>query len=331
MISFIICSHKAPSELFDCLATVAQQTHDVAWEVIVVNNGFSPDAERKIEKFAEEHGIRERLKLVREAAPGLGFARVRGFRGAAGAWLVLLDDDNTIAPDFCRQLKVILTEHPTLGGITPLVSPVWERKPPAWLVDYGVQCLSYNEPELCRRFPGERFFPAEEFAAAPRPPGGGMVIHQSVAAAYLESASNPARLALARTGNSLMGCEDHDIWGGLSELHFDVLVTDRLKVCHHISAQRLRMNYLLRLCYGMEYSYTILRRMQGTPARGSGAAETGKTLLTMLRLVKIGLTEPSAPFARQLLYVAREAGRYAAERKQIQPEKPFAQTLQDSN
>jgi len=50
------------------------------------------------------------------------------------------------------NFQELLTEYPSVGGISPKVSPVWEKEPPAWLLEYGLYCLSYNEPKLVKQF-----------------------------------------------------------------------------------------------------------------------------------------------------------------------------------
>ena len=137
-----------------------------------------------------------------------------------------------------------------------------------------------------------------------------MIIHRKVAEYYLSTADQPARLALERTGDSLVGCQDEDIWRGIKPSRLDVLVTDRLQVQHHIPAARLRKKYLLRLNFQMAFSYAVLGRLLGeTPAvrMATLLRETFWMLVRVLRdFVFHGRTHP---FWQQALFVARELGR----------------------
>ena len=144
MVSFLICSHKAPPSLDDTLASLSRQTRAVPFEVLLINNGFAATEEQRLVKLAATLGLAEHFQIHREPIPGLGFARKCGFQRARGEWLVMLDDDNTVDPDFLSNLQRSCAKYPNLGGITPCVSPVWERTPPEWLVEFGASCLSYN-------------------------------------------------------------------------------------------------------------------------------------------------------------------------------------------
>jgi glycosyltransferase involved in cell wall biosynthesis len=314
MTSFIICSHTAPPTLFACLESIAAQSRDAVWEVVVVNNGFSAEAEQRIVGFAAEHGMEERLCIVEEPTPGLGFARRRGFEAARGGWFVLLDDDNTIAPDFCTELDRAIAAHEGIGGITPAVIPAWEKEPPEWLAAFGVNYLSYNAPGS--DWPSQdEFFPAGVHAL--RPPGGGMIVHRSVVAAYLARADDPFRLALARTRTSLVGCEDHDLWRSVSQLRMAVLVSARLRVWHHIPASRLLPAYLLRLTHAMAWSYTVLRRLDaGCP--GPDWPRVRAKILSVLRLAKMALfSSRHAPLLECALRASSELGDIAGEFKRL--------------
>ncbi len=320
MFSFIICTHKAPASLNDTLASLAVQTREWPFEILLINNGFPACDEERLMQLASRLGLSEYFRIHREPTPGLGFARRSAFQQARGDWLVLLDDDNTIGAEFLSTLERCCVGNPNLGGITACVSPVWEQTPPAWLIEFGASCLSYNQPSAFRIRPFERTFPAAEFREACRPPGGGMIIHRRVADYYLQTAGHPARLALERTGESLVGCQDEDIWRGIKPLKMDVLVTDRLQVEHHIPRTRLRKNYLLRLNFEMAYSYVVLDRLLGNISVQTPAALVRASFWTLVRAARdFLLHREKYPFWHQVLFVARELGRVKGHLKKIAP------------
>ena len=262
-VSFIICSHKAPATLHDTLRSIAGQSGLDSAEVILVNNGFSAQKEDSIRQFMNSHGRGVEFQIVREATPGLGFARRRGFTAANGQFLVLLDDDNTLGRDFLSHLLDVIGRFPDVGGICPIVEPVWERRPDDWLVDFGRLCLSYNADGKYRPPFRERYWPPGEAHKAMRPPGGGMIIHRKVALDYMERVKDPKRIALARQPKSLVGCEDEDIFSGVARLGLGVYFTSCLRVFHSIPISRIQFTYLVRLNYQMLYSYGVLGRIAG--------------------------------------------------------------------
>ena len=303
----------------DTVRSLGRQEAQNTAEVIVVNNGFPEERAAALEKHAAECGWTAPFRVVPEPIPGLGYSRKRGFLEAKGDWFVLLDDDNTVDPDFLMRLNEKIEAHPGLGGITAMVSPVWEEQPPEWLVQFGAHCLSYNEPSTFQHRPLEQFFPSGTAARAHRPPGGGMIIHRSVAESYLKTSDNPLHLALERTGDSLVGCQDQEIWLNIHTIGRGVLMTDALKVRHHIPKSRLARKYLLRLNYQMAYSYRVLDRLLAPSNPRPFLADFGHRLLQSARHLKIGLTK--GPLFLHLIEIARDFGNFSGGRKHL-PSRP---------
>jgi glycosyltransferase involved in cell wall biosynthesis len=314
-ITFIICSHRAPDSILDTIRSLGRQQRQETAELVLVNNGFSATRASALLEHAATSGLACPFRIVPEPIPGLGYSRRRGFLEAKGEWLVLLDDDNTVEDDFLAQLNRKLDAHPDIGGITALVSPVWEETPPDWLAVFGCNCLSYNVHSTFKNRPLEKHFPSGETERAERPPGGGMVIHRSVAASYLKHADDPLRLSLARTGTSLVGCEDADMWGCIPPLGRSVLVTDALRVHHHIPKSRLDKKYLLRLNYQMAYSYALLERLLNPAPLKPLLPDLGHRLLQTARHLKIGLTR--GPLLQHLIEIARDLGNFKGSRKSL--------------
>lgn len=257
--SFLICSHRAPDSIRVTLRSVLNQMNADDAEVIVVNNGFSPTQEKELKSYIETFLASAWVSFLDEPRSGLGNARITGFHSCSGSYIVLLDDDNYIAPDFLQQLRQIVAEHPHMGGICPLVLADWETAPDDWLRDFGRFCLSYNASGRFRPEIEEMEWDATQYDSAIKPPGGGMIIHRNVVDAYMKNADDPNRISLSRQPDSLVGCEDYDLYSFVRELSLSSLFTDRLRVFHRIPAYRLELRYLIRLNLQMIYSFGILR------------------------------------------------------------------------
>jgi glycosyltransferase involved in cell wall biosynthesis len=258
-LSIIICTHKAPIIINSTIESIISQNDITMVELVIVNNGFSFEREQELHKILNG---KISYTIVHEPAPGLGPARRKGFASAQGDYFILLDDDNTLAPGFVETLIGLIKQYPELGGVCPIVEPVWEVTPPEWLQDFGRLCLSYN---ACGRFRPqftEKYWAPHEVTECLRPPGGGMVIRREVALHYLETVNDPNRIALARQPNSLVGCEDLDIFSGVADLGLGVVFSDSLKVYHHIPKIRITAGYLTRLNYQMIRSFGMLCAMK---------------------------------------------------------------------
>jgi glycosyltransferase involved in cell wall biosynthesis len=308
MISIIICTHKAPPSISELFHSLAQQTLKSGYEIILVNNGFSDVRAAEITAYVRQLGLNDQLRIVREAIPGLSYARRKGFLEAKGEWFLLLDDDNSIRPDFLESFGKIVRSDNSLGGITPVITPVWEKEPPLWMQLIGLTCLSYNQlPSYQPTNQSKRYEP-NEFDRAPHAPGGGMMIHRDCVVRYLNDGGS-TRLGLGRKGNSLMSGEDFDLWCQIPVVHRSILATDSLQAYHHIPVDRLERRYLLRLNFQLARSYVMLSRMTGRqPQPFFSRFNLVRIKCAMQHLVRHPKPYPQAPFFVRILLFARQAG-----------------------
>jgi glycosyltransferase involved in cell wall biosynthesis len=274
-------------------------------ELVIVNNGFSSEREQELHKILND---KISYNIVRESAPGLGPARRKGFASAQGDYFVLLDDDNTLAPGFVETLIGLIKQYSELGGVCPIVEPVWEVTPPEWLQDFGRLCLSYNACGKFRPQFTEKYWPPHEIKECLRPPGGGMVIRREVALHYLETVNDPNRIALARQPDSLVGCEDEDIFSGVTDLGLGVVFSDRLKVYHHIPKIRITAGYLTRLNYQMIRSFGMLCAMKRTNGYFEYVSEALLAFMRDLRSYLIVFIKNNKPLLQLFLELTRALG-----------------------
>ena len=93
--------------------------------------------------------------MVREEKLGLTFARLRGFAEAKGELIVMVDDDNVLAPDYLETAVRIAHEHPTLGAFGGKCLPEFEVKPDSWLEARGKGLGLRDRGEEPQLFPEE--------------------------------------------------------------------------------------------------------------------------------------------------------------------------------
>jgi glycosyltransferase involved in cell wall biosynthesis len=255
-ISINICSWQAPPLLDQTLASIAGQKGLEHAETILVNNGFAPERATQLQK---RHGF---LRIVDEPVTGHVHARRTGFRASRGEFILCLDDDNFLRDDFLPLLLDLIGRHSNLGCIRPVIVPVWEAPPPEWLKEYGLYCLSYTHlaPPVGEVLNGERISAYPDFLHWGRPPGGGMIIHRSLAENYLSS-SEASHLRLGQTGHRAGGSEDIDILDRLPLTGRDGAFCERLVVYHHIPRRRTEIPYLLRLNFQRNRDCAICERL----------------------------------------------------------------------
>ena len=92
-VSIIIPVYNHAQWLPDAISSALNQT--VPCEVIVVNDG-SPDNTSEVAKMFD-------VKLIEKENGGLSSARNAGIKEATGEWILTLDADDKIAPDFVEK------------------------------------------------------------------------------------------------------------------------------------------------------------------------------------------------------------------------------------
>jgi glycosyltransferase involved in cell wall biosynthesis len=241
-LSVLIPAHNPRAEFIGrVLAALRAQTLPLCqWELLLIDNASTP-------AVTVDLSWHPRARIVREPVLGLTAARLAGFSAAQGDWLVLVDDDNVLAPDYLGQILALTAAHPRLGSGSGCVrlefQPGAIPPPPAW-----------------RGFLAERTCTTPQISRDPghngsTPWGAGMFIRREVAEAYAHHARNdPRRLQLDLQGGQLVYGGDTDIAFTGCDLGFDKGVFPQLQLDHLIPASRCTREYLIRAAEGHGYS-----------------------------------------------------------------------------
>lgn len=112
-ISVIIPAHNAAKTLLETLDSVRKQTRE-AWEAIVVDDGSSDETVAIATSIAAQDS---RFRVVSQAQGGVSVARNHGIRLAQYDWLLFLDADDWIAPNFLEKMTAALSEQPQSGWV----------------------------------------------------------------------------------------------------------------------------------------------------------------------------------------------------------------------
>lgn len=112
-VSVIIPAHNAADTIVETLSSLSAQTFD-AWEAIVVDDGSSDATADRVAPFAEHDG---RFRLLHQPQSGVSEARNAGVRAARFDWLLFLDADDWIVPEYLERMTRVLTADHTLDGV----------------------------------------------------------------------------------------------------------------------------------------------------------------------------------------------------------------------
>ncbi|MBR8835805.1 MAG: glycosyltransferase family 2 protein [Stigonema ocellatum SAG 48.90 = DSM 106950] len=255
LISVIIPTHNPNQISFEkTLCGLREQTLEQnIWELSVIDNATDDPKYIPSFNFSWHSSC---ARVIREDHLGLTRARLAGIQASQGDYLVFVDDDNVLHPNFLKNVSRIFQEYPNLGAIGGKSLPEFEVEPEPWMKNFWI-CLALRDlgEEIqiyswCDASNIEKQHPS--FA----PIGAGMVLQRSAAQLYVNSVlEDPVRLALDRTGRSLQSGGDCDINLTLLDAGWGVGYFPQLQLTHLIAANRLTKDYLARLNFASSHSW----------------------------------------------------------------------------
>ena len=259
-ISVIIPTHNpnVPRLRATMAGLAAQTLAGSDWEVILVDNRSEPPVDLANLGKLPSPGTR----VVAEPRLGLTHARIAGIRSAAGGIIVMVDDDNVLAPGYLSEVARIFSGNPGLGAAGGRSRPVFERTPEPWKSEFF--------PLLAVRDLGEQPILGGGFTGARReyppfaPIGAGMAIRREPAVAWADSiGSDPRRGALDRSGGQLVSGGDNDIVMSVLESGLGVGYFPGLSLDHLIPAGRTENLYLGRINHAIQRSWVQVLAIHG--------------------------------------------------------------------
>lgn len=250
-LSVIIPTHNPHrGRLERTLAGLRAQTLPVErWETILVDNASVPP----VDAVPVAPSAPANIRIVREAQLGLTPARRRGLSEAKGEFIVFVDDDNVLAPDYLERVLEIFAREPKLGAAGGRSVPEFEAPPPAWVREFDdlLACRDLGERELIATLRGPDSPERDRYPAC-APIGAGMAVRRDAVAGWLAAADNSLP---DRRGNELSSSGDNDLVLSILRDGWSVGYFPSLRLTHLIPAGRTQRDYLARLSRGIARSW----------------------------------------------------------------------------
>jgi glycosyltransferase involved in cell wall biosynthesis len=256
-VSVIIPAHNSNLDrLRRTLAALQGQTLPAeSWETILVDNASTTFP--SMGAWADVRPVN--LRVVRESKLGLTYARMCGFNESAGDFLVLVDDDNELAPDYLEQVLEIFAKHPEVGMVGGKSIPWFEVEPAPWAREFL--------PLLAVRDLGDELQISSGLrpAGAQRnqyplcaPIGAGMALRRAAWEAWIKARKESATVLSDRRGAELTSGGDNDIVFCAMHAGWEVGYFPQLALQHLIPGGRVEAAYLERLNRGIQKSWMQL-------------------------------------------------------------------------
>jgi glycosyltransferase involved in cell wall biosynthesis len=115
LVSVIIPAYNAAVFIRDTIQSVLDQTY-TNWEMLVVNDGSTDQTAAICGEFTDT-----RIKLIQQHNTGVARARNNGLARSAGEYVVFLDADDIMTPEFLAARVEVLHKQETFGFVGGMI------------------------------------------------------------------------------------------------------------------------------------------------------------------------------------------------------------------
>lgn len=261
-VAVIVPTCSPHPERFDrTLAGLLAQTLPAAeWEAVVVDNTpHLPIDPATVTRLAPH------FRVVREPQLGLTFARRAGLQATSAPFVVFVDDDNVIAPEYLAHVVRLFATHDRIGALGGKSVPEFEQPPAPWQAEFFPMLALRDLGAAPQWSNGLRPAGSERNVyPSAAPIGAGMALRRTAVEAWLSEAA--ASSLPDRRGDELTSGGDNDIVFSVLESGWQVGYFPELELTHIIPARRLDSAYLARLNRGIQQSWMrVLTKHDANP------------------------------------------------------------------
>lgn len=124
LISFIVPVYNSERYIDKCINSILNQTVG-DFEIIIIDDGSKDNSLKKCKKYQSENG---NVKVFSQKNQGVSVARNNGLIKSTGKWIIFVDSDDEIAPDYIESALPYINNY----------------KYDLIVFDYGVSRKEYN-------------------------------------------------------------------------------------------------------------------------------------------------------------------------------------------
>ena len=219
-ISVIVCTYNRADWLREAIESLTKlETEGYTYEVLVVDNASSDNTPEVVKQAADNAACV--IRYVREAEPGVSFARNRGLEESEATWIAFFDDDEIAESDWLLQLMKAAKEQDVKivgGGVRLKLDEGSDRKLQPW-VRVMLGCTETMGPQM---YDGKRV-----------PTTGNMLIHTEIF----------EKIGMFRT-DLVEGGEDTDVYHRARKIGYEAYHAPEALTHHQIPPFRIEPKYL---------------------------------------------------------------------------------------
>ena len=106
LVTIIIPAHNSEKYIIKCLKSLQMQSYDNI-EIIIINDGSTDQTQNLIDDFIKTD---KRFCLINQENAGVSSARNHGIKLSKGKYLIFVDSDDYVAPDYVETLTTLMEQ-----------------------------------------------------------------------------------------------------------------------------------------------------------------------------------------------------------------------------
>lgn len=235
--SIIICCYNSALRLPETLRALAQQqipAHSkFPVEVLVLDNVSKDDTTAVASAIVSAPDFPHSGKVLYAAEPGKSRALELGLTQAKYRYVVIVDDDNSLNPDYLALAWAIMEGNSQIGALGGVGIPVSAQPWPEWFprfaIDYAAAPQATHSGDITQ---------TNQFVY-----GAGMVLRQS---AWQDVKSQGFKSLVTEVRGNKPSGEDNEMCYALVLGGYKIWYDARLRFQHFIPSERLSWKYLVK-------------------------------------------------------------------------------------
>jgi glycosyltransferase involved in cell wall biosynthesis len=237
-----ICAYNAVGRISRALDVLTRVRYAGQWEILVVDNASDDGTAAFVEAWRT---LLPALRVIGEPAAGVAHARVRAIREARCDWIVWVDDDNLLPPDYLETADAIVAGRNDIGIVAGDARLFELAAPPAW----------FQQVAGCYAV-GQQFSHEGEQHKGVSSWGAGSMLRCIAAIQILDRGFKP--ILSGRLGRYQLAGEDAEICLAMRLLGWGFLYSRALVIGHAIEPKRMSEDMLRRTAFGFGLSSVAL-------------------------------------------------------------------------
>ncbi|TGU70214.1 glycosyltransferase [Geomonas terrae] len=243
MVSVVICTFNRADLLEGSIAAIQRQDFPAdQFEIIIVDNNSQDATKSIVDNIASTS--RPDVRYVFESRQGLSYARNTGIRQATGEIIAFVDDDIDAERDWLRSIVTPFTDPNVVAAGGP-IRPIWPFKRPDWLTERWQGFYTINEYDHAQEL--------GEFRPPHYPWGANMAFRKDIICRVGMFSTD-----LGRIGNSLLSCEEKDLFRKIHATGGKVAFSPDAIIHHKIPAERTQKHWLYRRTFWQGRSDAVI-------------------------------------------------------------------------